>query len=182
MKKILNEGLDYMDLENQVNNKVSIDEYAAKTGSDDETITLAFTVKGQLASEDLTDWFERGYDFVIDASPSDGEISVGKYLVFVEMNRRSKAPTRIIEMLEDLETLTGIKLKDWIVEVDGEEYDADEEVLKQVMTLSPHEYRLENEKDEEGLNEMRQLSGMETNNKFNEQDEAIKHFKSLAGL
>jgi hypothetical protein len=179
MKKIINEGLDYLDMENQVNNKVSVDEYAAKTGSDDDTITLAFTVKGQLASTDLVDWFERGYDFVIDAQPSDGEISVGKYLVFVEMNRRSKAPARIIEMLTDLETLTGIKINEWIIEVDGEEYDVDEDVLKQVMKLSPHEYRLESE---EGLNEMRQLSGMETTKQFNEQDEAIKHFKSLAGL
>jgi hypothetical protein len=179
MKKIINEGLDYLDMENQVNNKVSVDEYAAKTGSDDDTITLAFTVKGQLASTDLVDWFERGYDFVIDAQPSDGEISVGKYLVFVEMNRRSKAPARIIEMLTDLETLTGIKINEWIVEVDGEEYDADEDVLKQVMKLSPHEYRLESE---EGLNEMRQLSGMETTKQFNEQDADIKHFKSLAGL
>ena len=82
-------------------------------------------------------------------------------------------------MLTDLETLTGIKINEWIVEVDGEEYDADEDVLKQVMKLSPHEYRLESE---EGLNEMRQLSGMETTKQFNEQDEAIKHFKSLAGL
>ena len=179
MRKIINEGLDHLDMENQINNKVSVDEYAAKTGSDDDTITLAFTVKGQLASADLVDWFERGYDFVIDAQPSDGEISVGKYLVFVEMNRRSKAPARIIEMLTDLETLTGIKINEWIVEVDGEEYDADEDVLKQVMKLSPHEYRLESE---EGLNEMRQLSGMETTKQFNEQDEAIKHFKSLAGL
>ena len=179
MKKVLNEGLDHLDMENQINNKVSVDEYAAKTGSDDDTITLAFTVKGQLASTDLVDWFERGYDFVIDAQPSDGEISVGKYLVFVEMNRRSKAPARIIEMLTDLETLTGIKINEWIIEVDGEEYDADEDVLKQVMKLSPHEYRLESE---EGLNEMRQLSGMETTKQFNEQDEAIKHFKSLAGL
>ena len=179
MKKILNEGLDHMDLENQVNNKISIDEYSAKTGSDDETITIAFTVKGQLASADLVDWFERGYDFVIDAQPSDGEISVGKYLVFIEMNRRSKAPARIVELLEDLETLTGIKLKDWIVEVDGEEYDADEDVLKQVMTLSPHEYRMQKE---DGLNEMRELSGIEPQKLFNEQDDAIKSFKSLAGL
>jgi hypothetical protein len=179
MRKILNEGLDHLDMENQVNNKVSVDEYAAKTGSDDDTITLAFTVKGQLASADLVDWFERGYDFVIDAQSSDGEISVGKYLVFVEMNRRSKAPARLIEMLADLETLTGIKINEWIVEVDGEEYDADEDVLKQVMKLSPHEYRLESE---EGLNEMRELSGIEPHKMFSEQDEAIKSFKSLAGL
>ena len=179
MRKILNEGLDHLDMENQVNNKISVDEYAAKTGSDDDTITIAFTVKGQLASADLVDWFERGYDFVIDAQPSDGEISVGKYLVFVEMNRRSKAPARIIEMLTDLETLTGIKINEWIVEVDGEEYDADEDVLKQVMKLSPHEYRLESE---EGLNEMRELSGIEPHKMFSEQDEAIKSFKSLAGL
>ena len=146
-KVILNEGLDYHDLEDQMLPSVTVDEYSAKMGKDSEIVTLAFTVKSEAAARDLSDWFERGYDFVLDAQVSDGEISPGKFLVFVEMNRRSSVGKRIIELLSDLNTLTNIKLTEWVVIVDDEEYDADEHVLKQVITVSPHEYRQEVEDD-----------------------------------
>jgi hypothetical protein len=71
-------------------------------GKDSEIVTLAFTVKSEAAGNDLSDWFERGYDWVLDAQVSEGEIKPGQYLVFVEMNRRSSVPKRIIELLEDL--------------------------------------------------------------------------------
>ena len=92
-------ALDYMDLEEQLSNIVTIDEYAAKMGKDSDIITLTFTVYSKLAAEDLVTWFERGYDFVLDASVSEGEIEPGKWLVFVEMERRSKAPQRICIVL-----------------------------------------------------------------------------------
>ena len=121
-KVIINEGLDYHDLEGIVVPVVSVDEYSAKMGRDSEIITLAFTVKNKKAGEDLSDWFERGYDFVLDAQVSDGELTTGTYLVFVEMNRRTSVPERIVTLLDDLETLTDIPLKDWTVVVDDEEY------------------------------------------------------------
>ena len=83
MTKIINEGLDYHDLEGQMIPTVSVDEYSAKMGKDSEIVTLAFTIKNKQAGKDLSDWFERGYDFVLDAQVSDGEVSYGKYLVFV---------------------------------------------------------------------------------------------------
>ena len=87
MSNILNEGFDYHDLVNQIIPEITIDEYAAKMGDDDEIVTLAFTVKGNQVGEDLVDWFERGYDWVLDAQVSEGEVKPGQYLVFVEMNR-----------------------------------------------------------------------------------------------
>lgn len=179
MNIVLNEGLRYHDMEGQITPLVSIDEYAAKMGSDDEIVTLAFIVKGEQASSDLVDWFERGYDWVLDAQVSDGEYSMGKYLVFVEMSRRIKVPERIIEMLTDLVTLTDIKVTDWTVKLNDEEYDADADMLSQVIITSPHEYRAEKETD---LNEMRELSGMDTRNIYPEQDAEIRAFKSMAGL
>ena len=105
MKRILNEGLDYHDLVGQIEPKITVDEYAAKMGDDDEIVTLAFTVKGQQVGEDLVGWLERGYEWIIDATVSKGEIEVGKYLVFAELYRRSNVPTRIIEILTDLNNL-----------------------------------------------------------------------------
>lgn len=180
--KIINEGLDYRDLEGQLADTVSIDEYAAKMGEDSDIVTIAFIVNSRSAGEDLVEWFERGYDWVLDAQVSEGELVPGKYVVFVETKRRLKVPERVIELLEDLETLTGYKLTDWTVKVADEEHDANEEILKQVLTLSPQQYRDEVE-DEEGLNEMRERAGLDVKPLHaDKQDAEIKAFKSIAGL
>ena len=182
-KTILNEGLEYHDLVGQMLPTVTVDEYAAHMGEDSEIVTLAFTVKSEAAGNDLADWFERGYDFVLDAQVSEGEVKPGQYLVFVEMNRRSSVPKRIIELLDDLETLTAIPVKDWTIVVDDEEYSPEEDVLKQVITISPHEYRETEEVEEEEINEMRERAGVEIKVLHaDKQDAEIKAFKSMAGL
>ena len=182
-KTILNEGLEYHDLVGQMLPTVTVDEYAAHMGEDSEIVTLAFTIKSEAAANDLVDWFERGYDFVLDAQVSEGEVKPGQYLVFVEMNRRSSVPKRIIELLDDLETLTAIPVKDWTIMVDDEEYSPEEDVLKQVITISPHEYRETEEVDEEEINEMRERAGLEVKViHADKQDAEIKAFKSMAGL
>lgn len=180
-KRILNEGLDYMDLEGQLEPHISIDEYAAKVGKDSDIITVAFTVKSEAAGNDLVDWFERGYNFVLDAQVSEGEITSGKHLVFVEMNRRSTAPERILTLLDDLETLTGFTSKDWTVEIDEEDYDADEDILKQKLILSPKEYRDDEEQDEE-LNEMRTIANLPVTKNQQKIDTDLRDFKTIAGL
>jgi hypothetical protein len=162
---------------------VTVDEYAAHMGEDSEIVTLAFTIKSEAAANDLVDWFERGYDFVLDAQVSEGEVKPGQHLVFVEMNRRSSVPKRIIELLDDLETLTAIPVKDWTIMVDDEEYSPEEDVLKQVITISPHEYRETEEVDEEEINEMRERAGLDVKILHaDKQDADIKAFKSMAGL
>ena len=180
-KKIIVEGLDYLDMVDQIEPNVSVDEYAAKMGRDSEIVTLAFIVKSEAAGNDLVDWFERGYDWVLDASLSDGQLEPGQHLVFVEMKRRSKVPERIVELLEDLKTLTDMDIDEWTVQVNEEEYKPDVEQLKQVITISPHEYRVEEEGEEE-LNEMRQKAGLEPVRVLPEQDAELKAFKSMAGL
>ena len=180
MKKIINEGLDYHDLVGQLDPVITVDEYAAHMGKDSEIVTIAFMVHSEAAGNDLADWFERGYDYVLDAEVSDGEVSPGKYLVFVEMNRRSTVPERIIELINDLETLTDLPLKDWTIKIDNEEYEPDEAVLKQKMTISPHEYRKDVDNEEE-LNEMREIAGIPTK-PVHQQDEYIRTIKSMAGL
>lgn len=169
-----------MDMEGQISDKITVDEYAAKMGKDKDVVTVTFKVNSELAANDLVTWFERGYDFVLDASVSDGEIEPGKYLVFVEMERRSRVPERIIRLLSDLETLTGFKLKDWTVEIENEAYDADESVIRQAMILNPNEYKMEKEKDEK-LNEFRQIAGIATKPLYTE-DAYIRKIKTMAGM
>jgi hypothetical protein len=162
--------------------QVTVDEYAAHMGKDSEIVTLAFVIKNKQAGDDLCDWFERGYDFVLDAQVSEGEVSPGRYVVFVEMNRRTSVPSRIIELLEDLKTLTDIKLNDWTIIVDDTEYEPTEEVLKQVIVLSPHNYRVDEEREED-LNEMRHRAGLDVKPiHTGKQDADLKAFKAMAGL
>ena len=179
MSRIINESLDYHDLVNMVLPIITVDKYEAKLGDDDEIVTITFTVKGKQVGEDLVDWLERGYDYILDAQTSEGEVSPGKWLVFVEMDRRTKVPERIVEIIEDMVTLTDLPLKEWTVIIDEEEYEVDVGVLKAKMILSPHQYRQVKETD---LNEMRELSGLQTKNIFTEKDNLLKDFIAKAGL
>ena len=102
------------------------------------------------------------------------------------MSRRTTVPERIIELLEDMITLTDIPLKDWSIKIDDEEYPAEEDVLRQVIVLSPHAYREEAEEvdneTEEGLNEVRVAAGLPVKNIYNAADTEMLNFKALAGL
>jgi hypothetical protein len=191
MRKILKEGFDYKDLVGQVEPIVTVDEYSAKMGTDDEIVTLAFLIKSRLAAKDLVDWFERGYDWILDAKESDGEVTTGKYLVFVELNRRTQVPDRICEMIDDLETLTEINRAEWEIVIDGEEYPVEPNTIKSKIILSPQSYRKaypdedsdeqEDAQDEE-LSEMRNRAGLAHVNKYKEKDSLIKDYLAKAGL
>ena len=172
-------ALDYMDLEGQLSDVITVDEYAAKIGKDSDIVTLTFTVNSKLAAQDLVTWFERGYDFVLDASVSDGEIETGKWLVFVEMNRRSKSDEQIMEMISDLETLTGFQDSDWEMKIADKVEPASAKFIRNNLDLSPHSYRASHD---EPLNEWRQIAGIPTIKTYGEEDEAIKAIKRQAGI
>lgn len=191
--KIINETLDYGDFKGELEPTVSVDEYSAKMGKDKDIVTLAFIVNSKLCGEDLTSWLETGYDFILDADVSDGEIDKGQWLVFAEMNRRLSVPEKIIEVLEDLQGLTGYKLDDWKIKVDDKIYKADKDSLKNVLQLSPKEYaRLKRkeekeEKAEEELNQMRDLANLERpiDSEIEQpapMDNELKEFVNRAGL
>lgn len=184
MTKILAESLDYLDMEHQVWPILSIDEYAAKMGEDRDIITLTFIVKSKLVGEDLVTWFERGYDFVLDASVSEGELEPHKYLVFVEMDRRSWAPKNICRLIKDLHTLTGMDPKEWTINIDTDEYPCEEEILKQKLILNPVKYKMEKETEvDKELNEFREKAGLETKPVYSEEkDHIIKQLQRQAGL
>lgn len=177
----LMEGFDHGDLENILLPHVTVDEYEAQMGENADVITLAFIVKSKNAGKDLEGWFERGYDWVLDAKISDGELSPGKYLVFVELNRRRSAPQRIVELIEDLETLSNLTVSDWTVKVDDEEHPADVDVLSNAIITSPQEYREQKENEDE-INDMRGIAGLDNKDLYDEPDEEIRSMKTIAGL
>jgi len=162
MRIQLNENLQYQDMKDQITPVLGIDQYQSSIGSDDDLITLDFTVAGKEQAEDLAEWFERGYDWVIDGETSPGEVKPGQFITFVEINRRIKSPERIMEMLDDLETLTDIRAEDWKIKIAGKEFPATVENIRRNLTVSPQEYRDSHPDDtgDEALSEWKQIAGV----------------------
>lgn len=106
--KPLAESLDAQDLVDRISETVHIDEYAPKMGQEDDIIVASFRVFGKQPAYDLENFLEKGYDWILDAETSAGEISDGDYLVFVEAERRTSFPRKFMAMIEDLKNLTNV--------------------------------------------------------------------------
>lgn len=170
MTKILTESLSYLDMKGHITPLLGIDEFDSQIGHNSEIITLNFIVDGQAVGEDLVHWFERGYEWVIDSDISPGEVLDRKYYVFVELNRTSTAPQRILELLNDLDTLTDLKQENWQVKINNEKMPATIENIKNNIILKPSEYknRIEGE-----LNEWRELANLPVKNNKIEDEELL---------
>ena len=104
----LNEGLLAGDLRMLVNNIFEVDSYASKMGEDKDIVVLSFTVKSRKPADDLVEFVENGYDFVLDADISPGELDDGKYKVFVEIERNRRIHEQILELLNGVGLLSEI--------------------------------------------------------------------------
>lgn len=174
----LSESLDYLDMKEQVIPILGIDQYESTIGDDADIIVLDFSVRAKLVADDLVKWMEHGYEWVIDADTSPGAVSRNRYLVFVEFNRRNSAPIRIIEILKDLYTLTGIKLSEWQIKIEGKRMPATEENIRRNMPLDAVAYK---QKDQGQLNEWRQMAGLKLS-KIYESDEEIQQLQRAARI
>lgn len=177
--KHLNEGLNYKDMINHVTPILGIDQFKSHIGDDSDIIVLNFIVSGEAVGEDLMDWLERGYDWIIDAEVSPGEVLDKKFYVFAEMNRTTSASKRIIELLDDLYTLTDIKTDEWKLKIDDKKYPATEENITSHVSLSPSQYK---ENTESELNEWREIAGIPTVRTHDKDDEDILVWKRQAGI
>lgn len=151
------EGLQYKDLDGMLKPTVHVDEFSSKMGDDADVLVLSFFVRDKQAAKDLVSWFEKGYDFVLDADRSPGEIKPNRYLVYIEMRRRSAAPQNIEHLLSDLTTLTEHEGSDWIVTYGDKEFPWSEEEFARQVPLTPDAYRAATETD---LNEWRVAAGL----------------------
>ena len=172
------EALEYKDMEGMIKPTLHVDEFASKMGDDDDIIVASFFVRSQQAARDLMNWFEKGYDWVMDADVSPGEISPGRYLVYIEMRRRSSAGRKLADAVQDLETLTDLKPGDWTMHYGDQTQPFSQETFDRLVPLSPKEYRARKELD---LNEMRAAAGLDTVPVF-ERDRQIRQLQSAAGI
>ena len=158
MFRHLLEGLQYKDLEGIMKSTVHIDEFASKMGDDDDIVVVSFFVRDLQAAKDLVSWFEKGYDFVLDADRSPGEIKPSRYLVYVELRRRPNVAKQVGTLIEDLTTLTEFDDKDWTMRYDDKTQPWSVEAMAKTVPLTPADYRSAHGDD---LNDVRTAAGIE---------------------
>lgn len=173
------EALEYKDLEGLLKPTIHVDEFSSKMGDDDDIIVVSFFVRNPNAAKDLMNWFEKGYDFVIDADKSPGEIKPNRFLVYVELRRRSTAGAHVETLLDDLATLTEFGPDDWTMHYRGEEVPFSRDTFDRMVPLSPSDYRKKFDSD---LNEMRIAAGMNVKTSYDRKDPELQAIQSAAGL
>jgi len=178
MQNKIYEGLGYKDLQGMMKPTVHIDEFSSKMGEDEDIVVASFYVRDQQAAKDLVNWFEKGYDSVLDADMSPGEVKPNRYLVYVEMKRRSTTADRLDEIIQDFDTLTEYAGSQWIMHYDGKDYTWNSETMKKLVPDSPAKYRAMKEAE---LNEMRVASGLPTVD-VHERTVEIKSLQNAAGV
>ena len=154
------EGLEHSDLKRLVHPELHVDEFKSKLGDDADIVVLSFKVDGKEPATDLVNFIEKGYEWVVDADISSGEMDDGDYIVFVELERNPGVIENIMQIMEELMNLTDQKLEDWRVRY----YKAHKETylsldnLKEMIPTSADEYaRLYGT---EGIDEMRNHAGL----------------------
>lgn len=172
------EGLQYKDLDGIMKPTIHIDEFTSKMGDDADIVVVSFFVRDLQAAKDLVNWFEKGYDFVLDADRSPGEIKPSRYLVYVELRRRSAVPGQIQDLLSDLGTLTEFDPSDWRWRYENKDYDWDEDEFAKIVPCTPNAYRRTH--DEE-LNDVRSAAGIAPK-KIHEPTTESLALQSLAGI
>lgn len=158
--------------------RIHVDEFSSKMGDDDDIIVISFYVRADQAARDLMNWFEKGYDFVLDSDKSPGELKPNRYLVYIELRRRSSAAAHIEEILKDLETLTEFDLEDWTMHYDGKTVPFSRETFESMVPMNPATYRQRMEKD---LNDIREAAGIDTKPIY-ERDKLMQSLQHAAGL
>ena len=106
---ILTESLRAGDLRNLVKKVFEIDSFKSKVGRDEDVCVLSFTVDEQDPARDLENFFEMGYNFILDADVTPGEMDDGKYRVYVEIERSRHLGEQISELVEGVKKLTGLE-------------------------------------------------------------------------
>ena len=110
-------GLRLGDLKDNVDHIFEIDSFKSKMGSDADIVTLSFSVKEKHAADDLMNFIEKGYPFVLDADATAGEQSDGTYKVFVEIERDRHISDNILEVVDGVGKLADLDKFKFIIKI-----------------------------------------------------------------
>ena len=103
------ESLRAKDLRHLVKKVFEIDSFKSKVGRDEDIVVLSFSVDQEDPAKDLENFFEMGYNFVLDADCTPGELDDGSYRVYVEIERSRNSAEQVFELVEGVKKITGLE-------------------------------------------------------------------------
>lgn len=106
MTSLLNENLERNDLKDLVGSLFFVDRHVSKMGADSDVCVLTFKTKNKGSAQDIVDFLEKSFTWIMDADISSGADEHQKWSVFVEIARNNKLHKHIQEVIAELENLT----------------------------------------------------------------------------
>ena len=101
-------GLIAGDLKHLVYDIFEIDSFKSKMGDDKNIVVLSLSARTKESANDLMNFLEKGYPFVLDADVTSGEQADGSYKVFVELERNKDIPDQIVEIVDGIKKLSDL--------------------------------------------------------------------------
>ena len=181
MKPNLLEGLERGDLKRLVHHELHIDEFKSKLGDDCDVIVLSFKLDSKEPADDLVAFIEKGYEWILDADVSSGEMEDGSYIVFVELDRNDESADNIINLMSDLMNLTEQKIEDWRARYykARKELPLSLESLKTLIPASPEAYKRKYGQDK--IDQLKSAAGVKVTTKAPKND-FTESLKLAAGI
>jgi hypothetical protein len=175
------EGIEKGDLARLIHPELHVDEFKSKLGDDADVIVLSFKVDSKQPANDLVSFIEKGYDWVIDADISSGEMDDGSYIVFVEMDRNESSPENIMDLMTDIENLTDMPVDEWRVRYykSHKETTLSLEALQDLVPTSPEKY--DQAYGQDTIDKLKTSAGIDVNTKAPKND-FTENLRNLAGI
>lgn len=175
------EGLEQGDLARLIHPELHVDEFKSKLGDDCDVIVLSFKVDDKQPAADLVSFIEKGYEWVIDADISSGEMDDGSYIVFVELDRTKQAPDDIMDLMSDLMNLTDQSTDDWRVRYfkSRKETTLSIDALHDLIPLTSEAYKKAYGQAE--IDKLKAIAGVEVTTKAPKND-YTESLRNLAGI
>ena len=175
------EGLETGDLARLIHPELHVDEFKSKLGDDQDVVVLSFKVDSKEPANDLVAFIEKGYEWVLDADISSGEMEDGSYIVFVELDRSDATPDNIMDLMNDLMSVTDQEISDWRVRY----YKAHKEItlsleaLNDLIPLSPEAYEKAYGNTE--IDKLKAIAGVKVTTKAPKND-LTEWLRNVAGI
>jgi hypothetical protein len=175
------EGLEAGDLKRLIHPELHVDEFKSKLGDDQDVVVLSFKVDTKEPANDLVAFVEKGYDWVIDADVSSGEMDDGSYIVFVELDRTAELAENIMGLMDDLMNLTEQEISDWRIRYykSHKETELSLESLETLIPSTPEAY--DQAYGHEELDKLKTAAGVDVDTKAPKND-FTESLRNLAGI
>tara|TARA_E500000318_G_scaffold105836_1_gene113193 strand:- start:518 stop:1228 length:711 start_codon:yes stop_codon:yes gene_type:complete len=148
MKSIKN-----LEMQNHISELITIDNFEAKLGNDEDVSVVKLQTDNKEVAQDLVHFIETGNKFVLDADNSPAKNDDKRYDVFVELERNQNLPKQIVELVRDVEQVSGMLPWRFIFHKQNKSYKLSEENLNTVIPTSASQYKfLTDENIEEDIN------------------------------